>query len=311
MKTTLEKTLLKQGVKPSRVYLAYDNAFLHGNLLDFFAKKFSHIDKSTWQQRFDSGLILAENHQPMSADMPYQAGQTLLYYRDVGQEPIVPFMERILAVDEHLIVVDKPHFLPVIPTGRFVQQTLLARLRLHPELQQLDVMAISPIHRLDKDTAGVMLFSHHPKTRADYQQLFEKKQVQKVYEAIAPTRLDLVYPYQIASRLVRGEPFFLTKTVAGEINAITTIEHLEVLQGELTGFSRYRLTPLTGKKHQLRVHMASLGMPLLYDNFYPMVKPHGTADFHRPLQLLAKQIGFVDPISAKNRVFTTEQQLFR
>lgn len=311
MTTTLEKTLLKQGVKPSRVYLAYDNVFLHGNLLDFFAKKFSHIDKSTWQQRFDSGLILGENHQPMSADMSYQAGQTLLYYRDVGQEPIVPFMERILAVDEHLIVVDKPHFLPVIPTGRFVQQTLLARLRLHPEVQQLDVMAISPIHRLDKNTAGVMLFSHNPKTRADYQQLFEKKQVQKVYEAIAPTRLDLVYPYQIASRLVRGEPFFLTKTVAGEINAITTIEHLEVLQGELTGFSRYRLTPLTGKKHQLRVHMASLGMPLLYDNFYPIVKTEGTADFHRPLQLLAKQIGFVDPISAKNRVFTTEQQLFR
>ncbi|ELA08401.1 putative RNA pseudouridine synthase [Moraxella macacae 0408225] len=314
----LEKTLLKQGVKPSRVYLSNDKAFLHVNLLDFFAKKFSHIDKTTWQQRFDNALILDENHQPVSANTPYQVGQTLLYYRDVGQEPAIPFKERILAVDEHLIVVDKPHFLPVIPTGRFVKQTLLARLRSHPKLQHLDVMAISPIHRLDKDTAGVMLFSHNPTTRSNYQQLFAKKQMHKVYEAIAPTRLDLVYPYQIASRLVRADRFFLTKTVAGEVNAITNIEHMEVLQGKLAGFSRYRLTPLTGKKHQLRVHMASLGMPLLYDDFYPLVKtqtaPNLTTDFKStdfkfPLQLLAKQIGFVDPISSQYREFISQQNL--
>lgn len=144
--------------------------------------------------------------------MPYLAGQTLCYYRDVGDEPVIAEREKILWVDEHLIVVDKPYFLPVIPTGRFVKQTLLTRLRLNPDVQgfgiDVNVENISPIHRLDKDTAGVMLFSHNPTTRSFYQQLFEKKQVQKMYEAIAKTRQDLIYPYEIRSKLVRGDDFF-------------------------------------------------------------------------------------------------------
>lgn len=306
----MQLSQLQQGVKPSRIYLPHDKIFIGGTVLDFLCAHFAHISVEVWQQRLQRGLVTTHDGERLDIDSPYQAGQTLFYYRDVGEETAIPFTENILYVDEHLIVVDKPHFLPVIPTGKFVKETLLTRLRLRPELQHLDVMAISPIHRLDKDTAGVMLFSHNPATRGAYQSLFEQKAVQKTYEAIAPTRTDLAYPYQIASRLVRGEAFFLTQTVAGELNSFTTIELVETL-GNYHGvnYSRYRLIPLTGKKHQLRVHMASLDMPLMHDNFYPSPQPQGTTDFTKPLKLLAKSIAFKDPISGINQIFESQLAL--
>lgn len=297
--------LLKQGVKPSRIYLPHDSAYLAGSLLQFLTQHFAHIPVDDWQMRLAQGLVTTTDGQPLGADSPYLAGETLYYYRDMGEETPIPFVEDILYVDEHLIVVDKPHFLPVIPTGRYVKETLLTRLRLRPELQHLNVADISPLHRLDKDTAGVMLLSHQPATRGAYQSMFEQKTVQKTYEAIAPTRTDLDYPYQIASKLIRGKAFFLTETVAGEPNSFTTIELIE----NLGAYSLYRLTPLTGKKHQLRVHMASLGMPLMNDNFYPVAKPKGTTDFDKPLKLLAKSICFDDPISGARRCFHSQLSL--
>lgn len=299
--------LLIEGVKPSQIYLTFDKKFFHKTLLEFFCEYFPHIDKNEWQSRFDKGLILDENSNALAHDSSYLAGQTLSYYRDVGDETIIPFLEKILWVDEHLIVVDKPHFLPVIPTGKFVRETLLTRLRLHPELQHLNIADISPIHRLDKDTAGVMLFSHNSASRSRYQQMFEKRQIKKTYEAIAPTRLDLHYPYEVRSRLVRGDAFFLSKTVTGEINAITKIYYQKT--AELEGFSHYQLEPITGKKHQLRVHLSELGMPILNDNFYPIAKEIGTTDFNKPLKLLAKSIEFIDPISQRPRVFHSQLSL--
>ena len=213
-------------------------------------------------------------------------------------------------MDEHLLVVDKPHFLPVTPSGHYVSQTLLAKLRNHPDLQQLAVNDISPLHRLDKDTAGVMLLSVNPSSRACYHALFADRHIHKTYQAIAPTRSDLCYPFHIHSRLERGEPFFLTKTAQGEPNAHTTIELIE----NNGAFSLYRLTPVTGKKHQLRVHMASLGMPLLNDNFYPTVntvKTQGSSDFTKPLQLLAKSIAFIDPITQQARRFDSQLRLIK
>lgn len=298
----------QKGIKPSKVYLPHDRQFISKTLLDFFGSHFPHIDRPTWQSRFDNGLISLENGERLTADTPYLAGQTLLYYRDVPNEPIIPFEPNILHLDEHLLVVDKPHFLPVIPTGQYVSQTVLAKLRVNPQLQTvqgLNVDDISPIHRLDKDTAGVMLLSVNPASRSAYQGLFEHRQVKKTYEAIAPTRKDLVYPLTVKSRLVRGEPFFLTQTVDGEPNSETTIELIEDF-GEL---GLYRLTPLTGKKHQLRVHMASLNMPLLNDNFYPTVQPKGTSDFAKPLKLLAKSIAFDDPMTGEARCFSSRLSL--
>ena len=169
----------------------------------------------------------------------------------------------------------------------------------------MNVADITPVHRLDKDTAGVMLLSHNPASRAAYQQMFAEKTVQKTYHALAPTRLDLHYPLTVQSRLVRGESFFLTQEVDGTPNAQTEIRLLET-RGDV---SLYELKPLTGKKHQLRVHMMKLGMPLLNDALYPDVQPAGTEDYAKPLKLLAKSIGFTDPISGEERVFESRQAL--
>jgi len=278
-----------------------------GRLIDYLAAHFSHISLASWQRRFDSGLISLERGEPLKQDSPYLAGQTILYYRQVENEPIIPFEPNILHLDGHLLVVDKPHFLPVTPSGRYVSQTLLAKLRNHPDLQQLAVNDISPLHRLDKDTAGVMLLSVNPSSRACYHALFADRHIHKTYHAIAPTRSDLCYPFHIHSRLERGEPFFLTKMTQGEPNAHTTIELIE----NNGAFSLYRLTPVTGKKHQLRVHMASLSMPLLNDNFYPTVKPQGSSDFAKPLKLLAKSIAFIDPITQQARRFDSQLHLIK
>ena len=299
--------MIQRGMKPSKLYLPHDKSFMGGRLIDYLAAHFSHISLASWQRRFDSGLISLERGESLKQDSPYLAGQTILYYRQVENEPIIPFEPNILHLDEHLLVVDKPHFLPVTPSGHYVSQTLLAKLRNHPDLQQLAMNDISPLHRLDKDTAGVMLLSVNPSSRAYYHALFADRQIHKTYHAIAPTRSDLCYPFHIHSRLERGEPFFLTKTVEGEPNAHTTIELIE----NNGAFSLYRLTPVTGKKHQLRVHMASLGMPLLNDNFYPTVKPQSSSDFTKPLQLLAKSIAFIDPITQQARRFDSQLRLIK
>ncbi|KND21621.1 pseudouridine synthase [Enhydrobacter aerosaccus] len=299
--------MIERGMKPSKLYLPHDKSFMGGRLIDYLAAHFSHISLASWQRRFDSGLISLERGEPLKQDSPYLAGQTILYYRQVENEPIIPFEPNILHLDEHLLVVDKPHFLPVTPSGHYVSQTLLAKLRNHPDLQQLAVNDISPLHRLDKDTAGVMLLSVNPSSRACYHALFADRHIHKTYHAIAPTRSDLSYPFHIRSRLERGEPFFLTKTAQGEPNAHTMIELIE----NNGAFSLYRLTPVTGKKHQLRVHMASLGMPLLNDNFYPTVKTQGSSDFTKPLQLLAKSIAFIDPITQQARRFDSQLRLIK
>lgn len=297
--------MIQRGIKPSKLYLPHDKSFMGGRLIDYLAAHFSHISLANWQRRFDSGLISLERGEPLKYDSPYLAGQTILYYRQVENEPIIPFEPNILHLDEHLLVVDKPHFLPVTPSGHYVSQTLLAKLRNHPNLQQLAVNDISPLHRLDKDTAGVMLLSVNPSSRACYHALFADRHIHKTYHAIAPTRSDLSYPFHIHSRLERGELFFLTKTAQGEPNAHTMIELIE----NNGAFSLYRLTPVTGKKHQLRVHMASLGMPLLNDNFYPTVKTQGSSDFAKPLKLLAKSIAFIDPLTNELRDFNSNLSL--
>ena len=299
---------MRNGVKASYLFLPHDVRHSERTLLEFLCVRFSFITEQAWRARLNSGFVLAQDGTVLNEDAPYRAGEKIYYYREISRadEPRIPFDEQILHIDEHLIVVAKPHFLPVIPSGRFLQETLLTRLRLRPELQHLNVADITPIHRLDKDTAGVMLFSHNRATRGAYQSLFQFKQVNKVYEAIAPTRVDLNYPLEVASRLQRhAEHFYLTEQVTGEPNAFTTIELIE----NRGAHSLYRLHPTTGKKHQLRVHMMGLGMPLLNDGLYPVALPMDVVDYEKPLKLLARSIGFVDPIMQQERRFESQMQL--
>ena len=247
-----------------------------------------------------AGDVVDEHGRILTPDTPYLAHVRVYYYRDVPQEPRIPFEEVILFQDEQLVVVDKPHFLPVVPSGIYLNETVLVRLK-----QKLGIDTLVPVHRIDRDTAGLVMFSVQPATRAAYHALFSQRTVQKTYEAIAPWRADLVFPMTRTSRMVEAGHFMLQHEVNGPPNATTEMEVLEV-QGAL---ARYRLKPITGKRHQLRVHMAALGLPLSGDGLYPTLTPEGQIDFDNPLQLLAQRVEFVDPVSGQARRFESQRQL--
>ena len=306
MKPTNPLPLL-DGIKPSYLNLPHDKQYIGKPLLCYLRARFPFIAESVWRARLNSGMVVNQRGEPLHENVLYQAGETIFYYREVSREdePRIPFDEKILWLDDDLIVVDKPHFLPVTPGGRFLRETLLTRLRLRPDLQHLDVANITPLHRLDKDTAGVMLFSHNPATRAAYHTLFPSHAIQKTYHALAPTRLDLAYPLTVRTRLVPSEPYFLMRETAGEANAETRVRLLEQ-RGDV---SLYELQPITGKKHQLRVQMMGLGMSLLNDVLYPIAQPENGDDYRKPLKLLAKRLDFIDPITGERRGFASEQGL--
>ncbi len=295
------------GIKPSYLNLPHDAARQGTPLLGYLCERFPFIGADIWRRRLNSGMVVDSQGTPLNEHALFQAGSTLFYYREVSRdsEPRIPFSEQIVWHDKHLIIADKPHFLPVTPSGRFLHETLLTRLRLRPDLQHLNPEHITPIHRLDKDTAGIVLFSCNPDTRAAYHDLFHRKAIRKTYHALAATRTDLAYPLTVRSRLERGDPFFTTRETVGEPNSCTQIELLQT-HGSI---SLYRLTPITGKKHQLRVHMMQLGMPLLNDPLYPTVQQPEAEDYSKPLQLLAKRIEFSDPITGEMRVFESRQNL--
>jgi tRNA pseudouridine32 synthase/23S rRNA pseudouridine746 synthase len=236
----------------------------------------------------------------LRADSHVRRGMRIWYYRELEAETPIPFAERILFQDEHLLVADKPHFLPTIPTGRFLHETLLVRLK-----HKLELPHLTPIHRLDRETAGVVIFSHNPATRGAYQSMFQKRSVRKVYEALAAPLEGRSFPFTYRSRMVDGDKFFVMREEEGEPNSETLVE-LIARRGEL---AHYRLHPHTGRKHQLRLHMASLGAAILNDAFYPVALPCKGDDFSAPLQLLARSISFDDPLTGAARQFSSERQL--
>ena len=268
-------------------------------VLDFFAERFRDVDRSTWERRMADGLVLDEAGQPLAMDAAYRPHSRLYYYRDLPAETPIPFEAEVIFQDEHLLAVDKPHFLPMVPGGRYLQQTLLVRLK-----QQLGIDTLVPLHRIDRETAGIALFGVRPEERDAYHALFRDRAVHKQYEAIAPWRADLALPLTRRSRMVEGTPFFRLCEVEGAANAETLVELLET-RGE---WARYRLSPLTGRRHQLRVHMAGLGIAIRYDRFYPEVD-NAPEDYARPLQLLARAIGFRDPVTGRERCFESRRVL--
>jgi len=288
---------IKDGVGPSYLWLP-DGQW--PDMLSFLCAHFSHIDRATWLARMAGSEVVFGDGERIAPGSPYRRGQQVFYYREIEAEPPIPFAEHILFQDEYLLVADKPHFLPVIPSGRFLQETLLVRLKRSTGLAHL-----TPIHRLDRETAGVIIFSHDLATRGAYQSLFQQRAMHKVYHALAPHSDALAWPHVRRSCIARGEPFFRMQEIDAPANSETSIDVLE-RRGDL---SRYELRPLTGRQHQLRVHMAALGMPILNDGFYPRVLQSEHDDWSRPLQLLAKEIAFDDPISGLRRAFSSRRNL--
>jgi tRNA pseudouridine32 synthase/23S rRNA pseudouridine746 synthase len=285
------------GVGPSRQWLP---AGAWKTVLDFFKEKYPRVESETWTARMARGEVLDETGRRVDQQTAYRAGACIYYYRELEDETIIPYVERVLYQDEHILVADKPHFLPVIPAGRFLHQTLLVRLRMNDKLQDL-----VPIHRLDRETAGVVLFSVNPRTRGHYTSLFRNRKVRKVYEALAPTLDTAQFPKMRRSRIVRGEPFFRMQEISGEANSETHVSTISNL-GRNT---LYQLVPVTGRKHQLRLHLAGLGIPIINDKLYPTISRSEEDDFSSPLKLLAKSLSFQDPLTGQEHYFESRMKL--
>lgn len=296
---------MRNGVSPSCVALPLlpRDEQRWPTLLDFLTERLPAVDRECWQRRLDAGDVLNDQGEPVQATQAYLGGGRLYYWRDLADEPVIPGQAHVVFQDDLLMVVDKPHFLPVTPSGRFVHQCLLVRLK-----QATGIAMLSPVHRIDRETAGLVVFSLRPQDRGAYQALFRQRSVDKVYEAMAPFDPTLSLPRVHRSHLAEDPGAFYRMTETdGEPNSETTVQLLET-QG---AWARYRLEPLTGKRHQLRVHMAALGLPLVGDQFYPHVLrgPGEAEDFGNPLRLLARGIAFTDPVTGKPRRFESPRTL--
>ena len=265
-------------------------------VLDCLCERFPAVTRAQWLERMARGRVVDGEGRSLTSETPYRVGLEVHYYREVPGEVQIPFHEVVLHADADLLVADKPHFLPVTPSGAHAHETLLGRL-----IRRTGNQALVPLHRIDRDTAGLVLFSANPQSRARYQALFRERRIEKSYEAIAPALPDIEFPCTRSSRVVAGEPFFRMREIEGAANSETRIDVLA--RGD--GCWRYGLTPITGRKHQLRVHMAALGAPIANDGVYPSVFHREEGDYSAPLQLLAKRLSFFDPLSGVERSFSS------
>jgi len=271
------------------------------SILEFLSSTFPAVPASRWAERIAQGLVLDDGGAPVTLDTPYRPSRRLFYFRETDNEPVIPFAEQIVFQNDEILVACKPHFLPVIPGGRFVNECLLNRLRLRTGIADL-----APLHRIDRETAGLVVFSVNRKTRGLYHDLFMHGKVEKTYYALAA--LPAAPPqtrWVVENRIERGEPRFRMQIVPGSVNARSNIELAEVR----ANLGRFELNPVTGKTHQLRLHLSSLGYGILNDRLYPELMPAGEDDFSRPLQLLAKRLRLRDPVSGRHIEVASERVL--
>ena len=300
---------MRDGVSASRVAVA---AGPWRSVAEFLAARMPRVDD--WPQRLARGEVLDAQGRAMATHSPCSPGEVLWYWRSPPPEARVPFELEVLHQDDQLVVVDKPHFLAVAPVGRHLHETVLVRLK-----QLLGIETLVPMHRLDRDTAGVLVFIVPPASRNAYQALLRERRVHKVYEAIAPWRADLVLPRLLSHRIEArdGPAFMQMQVVPGEPNAHTRLELIDRLppaaEGPDAPLAHYRLTPLTGRRHQLRVQLDALGLAIVGDRIYPDLLPetadHAVPHPGPPLQLLSREIAFTDPLSGLPRRFLSRRRL--
>lgn len=288
----------RDGIDPVRVRLPAGDAWatVRDHLVARLAAGAEVIDGM-----LDAGRIVDATGHPVPRDMAYAPGMYVWFHRELPAEARVPFAVDVVYQDEHVVVADKPHFLATTPRGSHVTETALARLR-----RELGVPTLGAAHRLDRLTAGLVLFTVRPEERGAYQTLFRDRRVAKEYEAVAPHDPALDLPRIVRSRIVKERGVLAAREVEGEPNAVSRVELLEHRDGR----ARYRLTPRTGQTHQLRVHMSALGVPILGDPLYPVVTdPVPAGDFRRPLQLLARVLEFTDPVTGREHRFVSPRAL--
>jgi tRNA pseudouridine32 synthase/23S rRNA pseudouridine746 synthase len=287
---------------PSKLSLPQKNPGV-ASVLEFLILKFPAIASDVWEQRMADGKVHWHDGSLINPQTAFAAQQRVYYYREVEVEPIIPFAEQIIFQDELILVAHKPHFLPVTPGGGYVEECLQNRLRNTTGNSNLQA-----VHRIDNGTAGLVLFSVNPNSRQQYHGLFETQQVNKTYQAIASTtnkaaRID--QQWEIKNRLEKTEPRFLMHIVEGVANSHSRIRCLKTSADN----ALFELSPITGKTHQLRLHMQSLGWPLLNDTYYPELQPSKPDDYSKPLQLLAQKLEFIDPVTHQARSFSSNTEL--
>ena len=288
--------------QPSKLSLPQTNPGV-ATVLEYLIIKFPYIDADIWRQRIADGKVHRHDGSLITTQSPFQAQQRIYYYKEVKNEPIIPFKEIIVFQDQHILVAYKPHFLAVIPGGIYVNECLQNRLR-----RNTGIATLQALHRLDRVTAGLVLFSVNPDTRHRYHHLFETRQIHKTYQAIA--RISggetlIGQEWQIENRIERSKPRFCMRVSEGEANSHSVIRCLQ----QTTEKALFELNPVTGKTHQLRVHMQALGWPILNDKYYPQLQPLSADNYSAPLQLLAKELAFIDPVTQKPRHFRCDRSL--
>lgn len=282
---------------PSQLSLPQVNPGV-ATVLEYLIARFPGIEPVIWRQRMDAGKVHWHDGTLVTATCAFQARQRVYYYREVESEPVIPFEEKILYQDTHILVAYKPHFLAVTPGGIWVAECLQNRLRSRTDLDSLQAM-----HRLDRATAGLVLFSVNPQSRHYYHDLFKNRQIHKTYHAVAKvTGRDNLEGRElhIKNRIERSSIRFRMHVVDGEANSYSVIRCIEH-QG---GRALFELNPITGRTHQLRVHMQALGWPVLNDKCYPVLQLQSADDFGQPLQLVASASQFRDPVSSQMRTFS-------
>lgn len=287
----------RNGLDPARMRLPAEGPW--ATVRDHLVERIPRLTPERIDEMFAEDRIFGADG-PLTRETPFQAGGAVWFHRDLPEETPVPFEIGVVHHDETLVVVDKPHFLATIPRGRHIMETALVRLR-----RDLGLPELSPAHRLDRVTAGLLMFVVRREDRGAYQTLFRDRKVRKEYEAIARYDPGLELPATVLSRIVKERGIVTAQEVPGEPNAETRVE----LVGHAEGRGRYRLRPATGRTHQLRVHMNRLGVPILGDRFYPEVVETPLHDFSRPLQLLAKTLEFTDPLTGRHRRFESALRL--
>jgi tRNA pseudouridine32 synthase / 23S rRNA pseudouridine746 synthase len=269
-------------------------------LIQYLVERFTTLSRDELLRRMRCGDIVGDKGEALLPNEPYTAHRRIFYYRQVPTEKLIPFQETIIFQDDQILVADKPPFLTVLPAGKHLQETLLVRLR-----KSTGIDSLVPMHRIDRETSGLVLFTKVAQTRGLYQSLFDAKAIEKIYEAIAPTSARLTFPMRYESRIEVSAAFMQMHEVDGVPNSCTQIECIQT-QG---AWSKYRINLETGKKHQIRIHFSALGIPIMNDQIYPVLQPADSDNYQKPLQLLAKSVKFIDPISGKERVFQSQRTL--
>ena len=288
--------------RPSKLSLPQVNPGVT-TVLEYLLLKFPAIAESRWRERMAEGKVHRDDGSLITPESPYQPHLRVFYYREVASEPSIPFAERILYQDEHILVAYKPHFLPVTPGGLYVNECLQQRLRKRTGIEELQA-----VHRLDRVTAGLVLCSVNPDTRPLYHQLFKSRHIHQTYQAIAEIHSDeslVGQQWEVKNRLEQSEQRFRIHVTEGAANSHSVIRCVQQTASQ----ALFELHPVTGRTHQLRVHMQTLGWPILNDRYYPVLQPLSPDDYARPLQLLSKGFEFIDPVTGEERRFEYDGDL--